>query len=160
MPIREAYGQDVGTIAALWSDLVAHHHTLNPILPQVAPGGDERYAHTLHDYIHRADGIVLVSVDSRGEINGYLFGIVARITPDYLVSLPTGLILDLYVHPTNRRQGIGHGLVSAALERFRVAGVQTVRWDVSADNNPARTFWRSIGGQPTMLTMQMPLEDT
>ena|SRR5215216_4502325 len=54
-------------------------------------------------------------------------------------------VLDLYVHPRMRRQGLGHGLLKRVFRLARILGMREVRLTVSAKNRVARAFYQAAG---------------
>ena len=56
-----------------------------------------------------------------------------------------GEILNLAVKPEFRRQGIGHALASAILERFDRDGVRQVFLEVRESNDAAISFYQRLG---------------
>jgi ribosomal-protein-alanine N-acetyltransferase len=71
-----------------------------------------------------------------GQIAGFICG--RRIAVE-------GEILNLAVRPEFRRQGIGHALVSAILERFDRDGVRQVFLEVRESNHAAISFYKRLG---------------
>jgi ribosomal-protein-alanine N-acetyltransferase len=78
---------------------------------------------------------VIVAV-REGWVVGYL---VARFTD------LKGEILNLAVHPEDRRGGAAKGLVRRALDDFAGAGVREVRLEVRKSNAPAQSLYRTFG---------------
>jgi ribosomal-protein-alanine N-acetyltransferase len=54
-------------------------------------------------------------------------------------------LLTLAVRPTERRRGAGRRLLTAAIDRVREAGAQTLFLEVGADNPPARALYEAMG---------------
>jgi ribosomal protein S18 acetylase RimI-like enzyme len=77
-----------------------------------------------------------------GEVVGYL---VAEVRGWEFGSRPTGWIFGLGVRREQARQGVASRLLAAALERLRLAGVDTVRTMVRRDDLTVLTFFRSSG---------------
>jgi ribosomal-protein-alanine N-acetyltransferase len=53
-------------------------------------------------------------------------------------------ILNVAVHPDNRRSGIGRALMVAAIEQARVGGAAVVTLEVRRSNFSARQLYRSL----------------
>lgn len=157
MHIRPARRDEVGEIAALWAELVAHHQTIDPRLPVAAPDGDERYAYALYEHIDHPRRRILVAVNTQGELMGYVFGLITTLVPPVFIAEQTGLVADMYVRPAYRRQGVGRALYETICVWFRAAGVSTVEWDVAAKNEAAQAFWQSVGGDDIMVRMRTNL---
>jgi len=62
-----------------------------------------------------------------------------------LVGLQTQEIVDMYVEPSSRRQGLGKAAVEALLVRERQHGSSLVEAAVLRDNHPALAFWEAMG---------------
>lgn len=56
-----------------------------------------------------------------------------------------GYIYHTAVHPNRRRQGIGHGLVEAALAALRREGISKVALVAFARNEAGNAFWEQEG---------------
>jgi ribosomal-protein-alanine N-acetyltransferase len=57
----------------------------------------------------------------------------------------------LCVRPGQRRRGIGRRLMDWLTESARVAGIVSLHLELRADNEPARTFYRTLGFSQTLL---------
>ncbi|MFW6321118.1 MAG: GNAT family N-acetyltransferase [Halohasta sp.] len=66
-------------------------------------------------------------------------------TGRYLEDRTTGVIVNLYVDPAIRDQGIGSRLLAAAEAELADAGVDTVTLEVLAANDAARRFYARHG---------------
>lgn len=158
MTVRRATGEDIGSVAALWLELVAYHHALDPALPDTTPESDEQYAHFVYRHMQRGDGAVFLAVDSRGAVVGYVFGMTTNLVPDLFAPQGGGLVVDLYVQPAARRRGVGRALYAALVGWFRERDVVVVEWDVAANNPAGRAFWEAMGGRGMMIRMQARLD--
>ena len=54
-------------------------------------------------------------------------------------------ILTLAVRPPARRQGLGAGLVRAAIQHAAVSGASRLFLEVAEDNGPGRALYRALG---------------
>ena len=54
-------------------------------------------------------------------------------------------VLTLAVAPSHRRQGVGRGLLEAALAEAGRRGAEAMFLEVAADNAPALALYRSVG---------------
>lgn len=81
-----------------------------------------------HDHVDRS-GIV-----------GY---VVADAIPNH--GTPLGHVKDLAVHPEFRGEGIGKRLMRRALTVLDSQGVESVKLEVRASNDPAQSLYRSLG---------------
>ncbi|MEF8906630.1 MAG: GNAT family N-acetyltransferase [Haloarculaceae archaeon] len=69
-----------------------------------------------------------------------------------------GVVTNLYVCPEYRGEGVGSALLSAAEDRLRELGVDTVALEVMADNEAARRFYRRAGYEPHRVELEKPVE--
>lgn len=158
--IRLAEAADAERIGELWAEMVAYHAELDARTFRPAKAGAELYATGILSRLNDADARVLV-VEIKGEVVGFVNGVIANITTEMFMPLRCGLLSDIYLKEGYRRQGIGRQLVERLTLWFRVQGVRTFEWHVSARNHEALAFWKSIGGETTMLRMRaaIPEED-
>jgi ribosomal-protein-alanine N-acetyltransferase len=54
-------------------------------------------------------------------------------------------LLLLAVQPLHRRHGIGRALLEWLEKSCRIAGIEAIRLEVRAGNQPARAFYRACG---------------
>jgi len=103
-------------------------------------------------------GRVLV-LGVEGEVAGFINGGVADITTGMFMRLRCGLLVDIYLRAAYRRRGFGRQLVERLALWFRSQGVNHFEWHVSARNQAALAFWRSIGAETTMLRMRATIRE-
>lgn len=151
--IRLARPEDADGIAALWAELVAHHHALDPALPVARSDGPQHYAHAIGDRLRSPFAAVWVA-EAGEELVGYGVAIVNDAASAFFAFEKAGLISDLYVRPGFRRSGIGRRLVHAIAEWFAECGVYDYEWNVAARNAEAQAFWRAMGGVPILIRMR------
>lgn len=104
----------------------------------------ERYWRELIDrYLSRRteDRFVLVA-ECEGEVIGFL---LAEIRAWEFGSEPCGWVFAISVSPSRRLAGVGTGLIAAIVEKFRIAGIKTVRTMLSRRNHVLMAFFRSQG---------------
>jgi GNAT superfamily N-acetyltransferase len=159
MKVRRATGEDIGLVAALWLELVAYHHELDPKLPTTTDDSDEQYAHVVFRHMQNGEGAVFLAVDSRGAIVGYVFGVLTDLAPTLFAPQLGGMVMDLYVQPNVRRRGVGRALYEALAAWFRENDILTIEWDVAFNNPAGRAFWQSVGGRGVMVRMQTILDE-
>lgn len=73
-------------------------------------------------------------------IAGY---VVADSVPNH--GRPIGHVKDIAVHPDHREEGVGSALLERALGLFEARGVSSVKLEVRADNEGARSLYESFG---------------
>ena len=156
--IRLAEAADADRIGELWAEMVAYHAELDEQTFRPAGAGAELYARGILSRLNDADARVLV-VELEGEVIGFVNGVIANITTEMFMPLRCGLLSDIYLKEGYRRQGLGRQLVERLTLWFRSQGVRTFEWHVSARNSEALAFWKSIGGETTMLRMRAPIPE-
>jgi ribosomal protein S18 acetylase RimI-like enzyme len=154
--IRFVETADAPTIAALWTDLVAYHQSLDSALPTSAPNGAGRYAKRLLQHLDDNNTCALVA-EVDGKIIGYVLGMIVDLLPDIFAEQPGGFLADIYVEAAYRRKGVGRALVRELQDWFREKGVTHFDWHVAAQNADGLAFWRSVGGREVMIRMRAQL---
>ena len=100
--------------------------------------------HYFHTMIHRPGlgSFILVAENDNQQIVGYAAGGPDRKDdPQY-----RGEVYALYVLPDFQQQGIGKQLIEASAKQLLGSGMSSMLIWVLADN-PARSFYESMGGQ-------------
>lgn len=156
--IRLAEASDAERIGLLWSEMVAFHASLDARTFRPAAGGAELYARSMLDRLDDPQARVLV-VELDGDIVGYVSGIIADVTTEMFMPLRCGLLADIYIQAGYRRRGLGRRLVERLTIWFRSQGVDHFEWHVSARNGEALAFWRSFGGETTLLRMRAKIPE-
>ena len=156
--IRLAEAVDAERIGELWAEMVAYHTQLDAQTFRAAKTGAELYASGILSRLNDADARVLV-VEIEGEVVGFVNGVIANITTEMFMPLRCGLLCDIYLKECYRRQGIGRQLVERLTLWLRSRGVRSFEWHVSARNREALAFWKSIGGETTMLRMRAAIPE-
>lgn len=154
--IRAAVRDDINDIAALWDDLVAFHHALNPDLPTAAPNGARKYARRLIDRLDDPTTAIFVA-DEGGQVVGYVLGVIVDLVPEMFAHDPSGFLADIFVSESHRRTGVGRALVEALADWFREHGLNYFEWHVAAHNPAGVAFWRALGGRDMMIRMRADL---
>lgn len=91
----------------------------------------------------RPDERTTVDPGGGGPIDGS--GIVGYVVGDYAASHRRGHVKNLAVRADERGGGLGRELLERSLTRLANAGVESVRLEVRASNDPARSLYRSAG---------------
>jgi len=79
-------------------------------------------------------------------------------TGSYDLDVTRGVVVNLYVVPEARGQGIGSDLLAAAEERLREAGVDTVSLEVMTANDGARRFYERHGYAPRRVQLSKSVD--
>ncbi len=151
--IRLAEASDAERIGQLWSEMVAYHAEFDAQTFRPAERGAELYARGIMDRLSDPQARVLV-LEIDGEVEGFINGIIADITTEMFMPMRCGLLADIYLRAAYRRHGYGRQLVERLALWFRSQGVTHFDWQVSARNEAALAFWRSLGAETIMLRMR------
>lgn len=103
---------------------------------------------------HIATDRLLVARDDT--ISGFVMFSIER--GDFEQDATRGIVENLYVRPDRRDAGIGSQLLTAAEQRLRDRGADTVALNVMADNDDARRFYRAHGYTPHRLEVEKSLD--
>ncbi len=87
---------------------------------------------------------------------GFLVGTTEREIPIYRIA-EFGFLHDLWVEERYRNEGIARQMVTLAVERFREIGVEQIRLDTAAANEPARGLFRTCGFRQSTIEMLIEL---
>jgi ribosomal protein S18 acetylase RimI-like enzyme len=156
--IRPATPTDVTAIGKLGALLVRTHHDFDPkrfiaATPQTAQG----YGSFLGSQLDESNIIILVA-DRDGEVVGYTYAGVEG--TDYMsLRGPAGVVYDIVVDPTHRRQGIGRMLLDATLEALKARGSPRVVLSTAERNVAAQHLFDRAGFRRTMIEMTRELDD-
>ena len=154
--VRRARPDDEVAMGRLGAMLVAEHHEFDP-LRFIAPLPllPERYGQFLVSQIGKPEMIVLVA-EREGEAVGYAYaGMEGN---DYMALRgPAGVLYDLVVDPTHRREGIGTTLLDAAVEALRERGAPRALLFTAEKNHPAQAMFDRAGFRRTMIEMTREL---
>ncbi len=142
--IRAAEPQDLNNISSLEGRITGQPKPdyWRDMLGSYAGGGGDRYFLLSEDQAGKLLGFVL------GEVRTWEFG-----------SPPAGWVFAINVDPEIRQAGIGTVLFDAVCQRFRQAGVRSVRTMVDRRDHLILSFFRSQGlmaGPSIELEMELP----
>ena len=141
MKIREATREDASAVGALVKEFCTYLQSL---------GDDTNFQFNAETYMRDGFGdepaFKGLVAENHGEIVGYLlyhFG--------YYVDIATRIvhIVDLYVRPDCRCQGIGSALMERTGEICVKAGGKRLFWSVYSPNRDAFRFYKRLGARYT-----------
>lgn len=155
--IRLATQQDTQRIGELWLEMVNFHRQFDETMFQASEKGAEYYRRSIADRLADPQTRVLVA-EIDGQVIGYVLGMIVNITPQMFVPVSSGFLADIYVMEAYRKQGIGRELVERLVLWFQSHDVKYFEWHVSKKNQDAVEFWKSIGGEITMLRMRAMIQ--
>ena len=153
MKIREATRDDAHDIVALSDEFVDYLKSL---------GDNSNFQFNANTYLR--DGFsdkpafrgLVSEIDNK--VVGYL---LYHFGYDTDLAMRTLHVIDLYVRPANRLQGVGKALMKRAGEICVAAGGKRLYWFVYSPNTSAFNFYERLGAQylKDMKSMYLPLED-
>jgi ribosomal protein S18 acetylase RimI-like enzyme len=137
-------------IEPLWSQLRQHHADLSPLWSAALLATS--FAQRRVELVGKGARGLLVSVAASrgGQDIGYCVSTLAADT--------TGEVDSLYVIPSHRGRGVGHALMSTALDWFAGQSVQSIVVEVIGGNDAAQRFYARYGFLPRTLRMVRPPE--
>ncbi|MCY3781096.1 MAG: GNAT family N-acetyltransferase [Chloroflexi bacterium] len=151
--IRLAVDGDAERIGEMWAEMVHYHAQFDAATFRPSALGPGLYSRGIRERLSDPLARILV-VEQKGEVVGYVSGIIADITTELFQPLRCGLLADIYVSEAYRRRGFGRQLVERICLWFRDQEVAHFEWHVSAKNKAALNFWKAIGGETTILRMR------
>jgi GNAT superfamily N-acetyltransferase len=113
------------------------------------------YAQFLRAQIQDDRSIVLVA-EQQGRIVGYAYAAIEPLSWKDLRD-EAGYLHDLLVTDEGRRQGVGEGLLDAAIAWLREQGMPRVLLGTAAQNDTARRLFERRGFRATMIEMTLEL---
>ena len=146
MIIRKAQPTDASAIAKVHVD--SWRTTYAGIIPAdfLATLSYERREASWRETLAAPDSsrFTIVAEDAKGEIVGFASGGPER-EGDPLYQ---GELYAIYLRQSQQRQGLGRQLTAAVVERLLQRGLPSMLVWVLADNQSARAFYETLGGQP------------
>ncbi len=117
------------------ADLLAVHRIEQSVFPQPWPFS------ALESYLGE-QGFLVAETDTEDgpTVTGY---VIADTVPNH--GTPLGHVKDLAVRPDNRREGIATALLERAIGVVAATGAASVKLEVRAENQEARTLYRQFG---------------
>ena len=132
MTYRIATLDDVEVITSMYRDFFTFNAEMQPLYNQKAECGD----YPINTIKSETADIILAEVD--GSIAGFTH-VLEETTPPYdsVVQYKFATIMDLFVSPQYRKQGVGITLLNAAKEWARKRNLSYIELGVMPENKPA-----------------------
>ena len=134
--VRAAQEEEAEAVAALVNAINSLDGSA-PTVPMTA-------AIVRRDLLGPAPRALLRVAEWRGEVAG--FATAGRIYDAERVA-DALMLLDLYVAPEARRQGLGRALMAALASEARRSGAVCLWWGVDEGDDEAAAFYRAIGAE-------------
>jgi len=152
--VRRADAGDIEPVAALWSELSAHHARLDA-RHALHPGAQREIERLVRAELGDLDALVLL-YEQQGGTCGLCMTRIQHAPPIHRETRRAE-IGELFVRTEARRRGVGRALVGEALAWVRERGVERVVVRVDTANELGQTFWRSIGFADSMDVLERRL---
>jgi ribosomal protein S18 acetylase RimI-like enzyme len=149
--VRRANVADLPVVTRLWRELVGFHESLGGQDFRLAPGAEAGWKKYLREHLGKAHQLVLVAERGNRAV-GFLVASV-NLRQGIFMEREYGHISDVYVQEPERRKGVGQALVAQALRWFEEKRVGRVRLQTDARNALGFEFWKKLGFQTTVFTM-------
>jgi ribosomal protein S18 acetylase RimI-like enzyme len=160
LTIRPAEPGDLPALGRLGGQLVRYHRDLDPLRFMDIANVDEGYARFLGSQLKNPRAVVLCACRSGGaagsEIVGYAYGTVEGRDWNALLDAH-GVLHDVIVSPTSRREGAGEALITEICKRLRALGAPRVILFTAVQNSAAQALFKKMGFRVTMLEMTREL---
>lgn len=155
--IRAAVRTDLPAIGRLGARLVEMHHDFDPqrFLPATS-GTEGAYASFLGAHLEDAK-VIILAAERDGAVVGYSYAGVEG--PDFMsLRGPAGIVYDIAVDQSVRRQGVGTMLLEATLSALSALGAPQVLLSTAVQNSAARSMFARAGFRETMIEMTRELD--
>ncbi len=149
--VRPANSGDLEAAAALGAEIIRLHHATNPKRFFPPDDSEKGYLWWLGKELARKEAVVLVA-ELDGIIVGYSYGTMEERDWSILAE-HHGVIQDLCVVRSARRQGVGRKLALALIEQLEALGAERVLLHAMVQNESAQRLFASLGFVPTMVEM-------
>jgi GNAT superfamily N-acetyltransferase len=143
LQIRPATSDDLPAILPMVAQTCAFHQHLAPAKYPFLPEPEKRYGWWLGRQVSDPRSVFLVA-ELDGRVVGFLIAAVEAEIPIYRLK-EFGFVHDLWVEEDARRHGVGKALMLEMVKRFRTMGVEQIRLDVVAGNEPAERLFAACG---------------
>jgi GNAT superfamily N-acetyltransferase len=140
--VRSAEARDLGSLATLYAELLAHHAALEPAF-RVRADARERLPRVLARQLADPDSATFVWEEGGGVV-GFCSVRVDR-APATLVETARAEVTELGVLAGHRRKGVGRALAQAARAWARSRGAERLEVRVATRNAEGQAFWRALG---------------
>ncbi len=149
--VHPAKPEDLPELIRLWRELIGFDETLGGQDFRLAAGTPGKWEKHLRSFLGKGSRIAYVA-QAGGTSVGFLLASLEQ-PPGIFMERKYGHVSAVYVQEPYRGKGVGRALVAAALGWFDGKRVSRVRVATDAKNGLSVEFWKKLGFQTTVLTM-------
>jgi ribosomal protein S18 acetylase RimI-like enzyme len=149
--VHPAKPEDLPQLVRLWRELIGFDEALGGQDFRLAAGAPEQWEKHLRAHMGKRTRLAHVA-EVGGKPVGFLLASLER-PPGIFMERGYGHISAVYVQESYRGKGVGGALVAAALGWFGDRRVSRVRVTTDSKNALGVEFWKKLGFQTTVLTM-------
>lgn len=142
MLVRKATSHDIEAMKILWKEFIDFHRSRDAFFTR-SEEGHTRFGEFVQKNMDDRDWLVLVAEVDDG-VCGYCMAAIQTYPPVY-TNTRYGLVQDIAVTASHRRQGIGRELFRHACAWFKDHGVERIELEVAASNEVSVAFWERLG---------------
>lgn len=153
--VRRAQSSDQTTVGDLWVKLLREQEKLDDRF-EMADDARDRWDNDFSMWLDDETSRIYVA-EADGEVVGFVSA--RRWGPPPIYAESSEVYLDeLYVRPSDRRQGYGTQLLNAVRHWTEQIGAKRIRLGILTANEEARAFWQAQEAIP--LTVTLTIEGT
>ncbi len=149
--VHAARAEDLPQLVRLWRELIGFDEALGGQDFRLAAGAPEAWEKHLRSFLGKTARQAHVA-EVGGKPVGFLLASLEQ-PPGIFMERRYGHISAVYVQESYRGKGVGGALVAAALGWFGDRRVSRVRVTTDSKNTLGVEFWKKLGFQTTVLTM-------
>jgi ribosomal protein S18 acetylase RimI-like enzyme len=149
--VRTGKTEDLPQLLHLWRELIGFDEALGGQDFRLAAGTPEQWERRLKSYVGKRHRAAYVAEVGRRMV-GFLLASVER-PAGIFMEREYGHVFAVYVQETYRGKGVGRALVAAGLGWFGERRMSRVRVSTDMKNTLGVEFWRKLGFQTMVVTM-------
>jgi GNAT superfamily N-acetyltransferase len=149
--VHAGKADDLPQLMRLWRELIGFDESLGGQDFRLAAGAPKQWERHLRTFLGARSRIAHVA-EVRGTPVGFLLASLEQ-PPGIFMERKYGHISAVFVQEPYRGKGVGRSLVAAALGWFAEKRVSRVRVATDTKNTLSVEFWKKLGFQTTVLTL-------
>jgi ribosomal protein S18 acetylase RimI-like enzyme len=153
--IRDLRADDLQAAKTIFNEFVQHHVQYDSTFEKVADA-DQLWADYILESDTTKDDFKVLIADLDGQVVGFCLGYVAERPPIYK-SQRIGMIGNIAVKQSHKRQGIGHLLFDEIKTWFKSQDIALIETEVAISNPQSMGFWSKVGGRSFITRMEIKI---